>query len=67
MEAITKWENWENMETDMEAFLQGLESKYKALQKEKGVLDVGTTAAFYTYIGAQEAWNKLIEIYWTNK
>ena len=67
MEAITKWENWENMETDMEAFLQGLESKYKALQKEKGALDVCTTAAFYTYIGAQEAWNKLIEIYWTNK
>lgn len=63
MEAITKWENWENMEV----FLQGLESKYKALQKEKGALDVGTTAAFYTYIGAQEAWNKLIDIYWTDK
>mgnify|MGYP000047997272 CR=1 FL=1 len=67
METITKWESWENMETNMEAFLQGLESKYKALQKERGALDVGTTAAFYTYIGAQEAWNELIKIYWTNK
>ena len=66
MEALTKWENWKNMETNMEAFLQGLEGKYKALQKEKGALDVGATAAFYTYIGALEAWNKLVEIYWTD-
>lgn len=65
MEALTKRENWKHMETNMEAFLQGLESNYKALQKEKGALDVGATAAFYTYIGALEAWNKLVEIYWT--
>lgn len=64
--AAVKWENWEQMETGMEAFTRGLEDKYKALQAEKGALDVSTTAAFYTYLGALEAWNKMVEIYWTN-
>ncbi len=49
---------------DLENLMRGLQLLTE-LNNAKG-LDVGATAAFYTYIGALEAWNKLIEIYWTN-
>lgn len=64
MEALKKWQDWETMEARLDAYCEKLNEKYKALEKEKGVRSVEATAAFYTYIGALEARNEMIDIYW---
>ena len=36
----------------MELYCDGAYSRYKKLQKENGDLDIATTAAFHTWLGA---------------
>lgn len=64
MEALKEWQDWETMETRLIDYCDKLYEKYEALSKEKGVHSDEATAAYYTFIGALEAVNEMIDIYW---
>lgn len=45
----------------MELYCDGAYSDYKRLQKEKGEIDIATTAAFYKWMGAIEMAREMCE------